>query len=183
LLVTPSSVQQVLVRPCFEQDLTQVRLIYGHHVTTGIASFELDPPDNAEMKARWSKTVAKGWPFLVATPADDLGRILGFAYARPYHERPAYAHTFEDSIYVAPGSERRGVGKALLSGLLRELQQIEVQQVIALIGDSANTASITLHQRLGFRHVGVLHNVGAKFGRWIDVVIMQRSIPLHSNSG
>lgn len=170
----------VIVRPCFEQDLQQVRLIYGHHVVSGVASFELNPPDDAEMKARWSKTVANGWPFLVATPANDLSRVIGFAYARPYHERPAYEYTFEDSIYVAPGSERRGAGKALLTNLLVELQEIEVRQVIALIGDSENIGSITLHQRLGFSHVGVLRDVGSKFGRWVDVVIMQRSIPLRS---
>jgi L-amino acid N-acyltransferase YncA len=168
---------KILVRPCFEHDLEQVALIYAHHVATGTGSFETAPPGIREMKERWARIAARGWPWLVACPQDDVSRIAGFAYGAQYRDRAAYAHAFEDSVYVAPGWERRGVGIACLGSLLGELQLLDCRQVIAVIGDSANAASIALHAKAGFSHVGTLWNIGWKFGRWLDVVLMQRELP------
>ncbi|MES1198761.1 MAG: N-acetyltransferase family protein [Pseudomonadota bacterium] len=166
----------IIVRPCFQQDLDLVQIIYAHHVMTGTGTFELAPPSLDEITERWSKIVTHGWPFLVATPMHDLTRVLGYAYAGQFRDREAYAKTFEDSIYVAPTSLGRGVGKLLLGGLLSMLEADGVREVLAVIGDSANTPSIALHEKAGFTHVGVLSRVGFKFDRWIDVVLMQRSL-------
>jgi L-amino acid N-acyltransferase YncA len=166
----------LMIRPCFEQDLQQVHLIYYHHVLTGTGTFEIDPPPPAAMATRWSNIVSRGWPFLVASPTNNLSRVLGFAYAQQFRDRRAYELTFEDSIYVAPGSLRQGAGALLLAELLRTLHGDGVRQVLAYIGDSANAASISLHQKAGFRHVGTLTNVGRKFDRWLDVVVMQRGL-------
>jgi len=165
-----------LVRPCFQQDIEFVQLIYGHHVMTGTASFETEPPPREEIEARWSKVVTHGWPFLVASPTSDLTRVLGFAYAQQFREREAYQRTFEDSVYVAPSALRRGIGKLLLGSLLQGLKDDGAREVLAVIGDSANKASIAVHASLGFRHVGVFKQVGFKFDRWLDVVLMQRSL-------
>lgn len=164
----------VLTRPCFEQDVQMVQFIYEHHVLRGTASFELEPPSLEEMRARWTRIVAQGWPFLVAFPTNDPSRVLGFAYAAQYNSRAAYARTFEDSVYVAPSLLRRGVGVRLLYDLLVELGALKAREVLAQIGDSENTASIALHARMGFQKIGVLPGVGEKFGRWLDVVLMQR---------
>lgn len=166
----------IIVRPCFQQDLLYVQLIYAHHVLTGTGSFEIEPPSLAEMEARWSRIVEKGWPFLVASSASDVTRVLGFAYAAQYRDRAAYAHTFEVSVYSAPTTLRQGAGALMLSELLVMLRDDGVRQVLAFIGDSANAASIGLHAKLGFRHAGVLRSVGEKFGRPLDVVIMQRGL-------
>ncbi len=166
----------LLVRPCFQQDLELVQIIYGHHVLSGTGSFETIPPPLDEMAARWSQTVQRGWPFLVATPKSDPTRVLGFAYATHYRDRAAYEGTFEISVYVAPTSLRQGIGALLLSELLQALHADGAVEALAFIGDSANVASIALHQKFGFRHVGVLRNVGQKFGRLLDVVVMQRSL-------
>src|SRR5262245_39519739 len=140
----------VVIRPCFQQDLEFVQLIYGHHVMTGTGTFEIDPPSLEEMTSRWSRIVSKGWPFLVAVPTNDLSRVLGFAYAGQFRDRPAYAHTFEDSIYVAPNVMGGGVGSHLLEELLTTLKNDDVREVLAVIGDRANAASVRLHARLGF---------------------------------
>ncbi len=166
----------IVVRPCFEQDIEQVTLIYGHHVLTGAGTFELEAPPLDEMHKRWSAIVTQGWPWLVACPIRDLSRVLGFAYASPFRPRPAYARTFENSIYVAPGSVNQGVGKFLMAELLTNLRDDGVREVIAVIGDSRNIASIALHAASGFKHAGVLTEAGYKFGRWIDVVLMQKSL-------
>lgn len=166
----------IIVRPCFQQDLEQVQLIYGHHVMTGTGTFEIEPPSLDEMTQRWSHVVDNGWPYLVASPTTDLSRVLGFAYAGQFRARAAYAKTFEDSVYVAPSAARQGVGLALLRELLGTLKGDGVREVLAVIGDSANQASIQLHAKAGFAHVGVMKNVGEKFGRWLDVVIMQGSL-------
>lgn len=165
-----------VIRPCFEQDLDQVRLIYAHHVTTGTASFELEPPSADEMHARWSKVVSNGWPWMVASPRRDLSRVLGYAYASQYHPRPAYARTFEDSVYVAPTAQRMGVGRELLRDIIGLLKLDDARELVAMIGDSGNTASIELHRALGFAYVGTLSAVGFKFDRWLDVVVMQHSL-------
>jgi phosphinothricin acetyltransferase len=167
----------LLVRPCFQQDLQTVQLIYAHHVTTGTGTFEIDPPSLDEMTARWSDVVAHGWPYLVASPTTDLSRVLGFAYARQYRDRAAYAKTFEVSVYVAPASLRQGAGQLLLSELLAVLRGDGAREALAFIGDSANAASIGVHRKCGFKPIGALEGVGEKFGRTLDVVIMQRRLP------
>lgn len=172
-----SETVKIVLRPCFEQDLEQVSLIYAHHVATGTGSFETTAPGIVEMKERWTKVVSRGWPYLVASPQDDITRIAGFTYATQFRDRAAYAHSFEDSVYVAPGWERRGVGIACLGSLLAELQALDCRQVIAVIGDSANEGSIALHAKAGFNYAGTLWNIGWKFGRWLDVVMMQRELP------
>lgn len=164
----------VLTRPCFEQDVQMVQFIYEHHVLRGTATFEITPPDLAEMRKRWARIAAEGWPFLVAFPTTNPSRIVGFAYAAQFNTRAGYARTFEDSIYVAPSMLRRGVGARLLYDLLVELDALKAREVIAQIGDTENVASIALHERMGFAKVGVLPGVGQKFARWIDVVLMQR---------
>lgn len=172
-----SSRPSLVIRPCFEQDVQQVALIYAHHVTTGTGSFELSPPGLKEMKSRWGKIVGRGWPWLVASPQDDITRVAGFAYAQQYREREGYAHCFEDTVYVAPGCERRGAGFALLAAVLTELLPLDVRQVVAVIGGgAANAASVAVHAKCGFSHVGTLWNVGWKFGKWQDVMLMQREL-------
>jgi phosphinothricin acetyltransferase len=166
----------VIVRPCFEQDVQSVQFIYAHHVLHGTASFELEAPDLAEMRRRWTDVVAGGWPFLVACPENDPTRVLGYAYAGAYHKRPAYAKTVENSVYVAANAARRGVGTNLLSALVIELAQTDVREIVAMIGDRENEASIALHKKLSFHPVGILTGVGFKFGRWLDVVMMQRTL-------
>ncbi|MGE3301751.1 MAG: N-acetyltransferase family protein [Hyphomonadaceae bacterium] len=166
----------VLIRPCFEQDLQNVEFIYAHHVLHGRGTFETVPPDFEETRRRWLHVVGSGWPYLVAASLADPSRIVGFAYAAQFRERAAYAHTFEDSVYVAPGAMRRAVGAQLLAGLIVELADIDARQLAAFIGDSANAASIALHKKHGFEQVGVMRGVGFKFGRWLDVVIMQRGL-------
>jgi phosphinothricin acetyltransferase len=172
-----SDAPQLIIRPCFQQDLETVQLIYGHHVLTGTGSFELEPPSLEEMTARWSRIVSNNWPFLVASPVSDLTRVVGFAYASQYRDRAAYARSFEVSVYASPTSLRLGAGALLLTELLSMLHGDGVREALAFIGDSYNAASIALHQKLGFQYVGTLKNVGEKFGRALDVVIMQRSMP------
>lgn len=166
----------LLVRPCFQQDMELVTLIYGHHVLSGTGTFEIDPPAQTEMEQRWNKVVERGWPYVVACPEDDPSRVLAFAYAAQYRDRAAYARTFEVSVYAAPTSMRRGAGSAALMEVLAQLQADGVRQALAFIGDSYNAASIGLHKKLGFKHIGTLQHVGEKFGRTLDVVVMQRSI-------
>lgn len=166
----------IMVRPCFQQDLSQVHAIYATHVATGVGTFEIIPPDLQEISRRWSRNVDNGWPWLVASPLKDIGRVVGYAYAAPFRERAAYAKTFEDSVYVAPGQERKGIGDSLLASLLFGLEADGVREVVAVIGDSKNVGSIRLHAKHGFRDCGKLTKVGYKFGRWLDVVIMQRSL-------
>lgn len=166
----------ILVRPCFQQDLELVQLIYAHHVLSGTGTFEIEPPSLEEMTQRWGRIVSNGWPWLVATPTADLSRVLGFAYAAPFRERAAYAKTFEVSIYVGPTTQRQGAGSLLLNELLHMLKGDGVREALAVIGDSYNAASIGLHKKLGFTHAGRLTNVGEKFGRTLDVVLMQRTL-------
>jgi phosphinothricin acetyltransferase len=172
-MANPSS---TIVRPCFQQDLQTVQLIYAHHVLTGTGTFEIEPPSLEVMTDRWSGIVSKGWPYLVATPQSDPSRVMGFAYGAQFRERPAYKHCFEVSIYAAPTTMRQGVGSLLLRELLSMLQSDGVREALAVIGDSGNAASIGLHAKLGFTHIGTLTNIGEKFGRSLDVVMMQRTL-------
>src|SRR5262249_25532136 len=145
------------------------QLIYAHHVLTGTGTFEIEPPSLEDMTARWTHVVSNGWPFFVASPRNDLSRVLGFAYATQYRPRPGYAKTFEDSVFVAPGAERQGVGHQLLMHLIVTLKDDGARELLAFIGDSANAASIGAHAKAGFVQMGLLSNAGEKFGRFLDV--------------
>lgn len=153
--------------------IAAIQGIYAHWVTTGLASFEEIAPDTAELDRRRREIQAKGLPYLVAVQDDTL---LGYAYAGPYRTRPAYRHTVEDSVYVAPDAHGKGVGRALLSRLIALAEARNLRQMVAIIGDSANRPSIGLHEALGFERVGVLRSVGFKHGRWVDSVLMQRAL-------
>jgi phosphinothricin acetyltransferase len=161
------------IRPAVDADLPAIAAIYGEAVRNGSATFEIDPPDVAEMTARWRRLVDAGHPWLVARDTDT---VLGFAYAGPYNTRPAYLHTGEDSIYLQPAARGGGIGTALLTALIAEAQSRGFRQMIALIGDSANAPSIRLHARCGFQPVGIYRDIGWKHGRWVDVVMMQRHL-------
>ncbi len=162
------------IRPCTEADIPSVARIYAHHVTHGTATFELDPPDAAAIALRWSRVEALRLPWLVVS-LDD-GRIAGYAYATTYRPRIGYRFTLEDSIYVDPAHAGLGIGSAVLARLIEACETIGARQLVAVIGDSANTASVRLHAKFGFRHAGVLQSVGFKFGRWIDTIFMQRAL-------
>ena len=168
-----ASALAILVRDARPADMAAVQAIYAYYVTRSCASFEETPPTVEEMQSRLAKTQDRGLPYLVAE-AD--GEVIGYTYAGPFRSRSAYRYTLEDSIYVAPGVARRGVGGALLGALIERCTALGYRQMIGIIGDSANQASISLHRRLGFRQEGVLRGVGLKFGRWIDVVIMHRPL-------
>ncbi len=161
-----------IILPATEADMPSVATIYGEAVRSGSATFEIDAPDANEMTARWRRLVDAAYPFLVA----EGDRVLGYAYAGPYHTRPAYRHTVEDSIYLEPGARGAGIGTTLLTALVAQAEARGFRQMIALIGDSANAPSIRLHARCGFRPVGIYHDFGWKHGRWLDVVLMQRQL-------
>jgi L-amino acid N-acyltransferase YncA len=161
------------VRDATDHDIPAIQQIYAHHVLTGTASFEETPPSEAQMAARRADVLRLGLPYLVA---ELDGAVVGHAYAAPYRPRPAYRHTLEDSVYVAAGQHGRGVGRALLAELIARCERGPWRQMIAVIGDSGNAASIALHERLGFRRAGTLHDVGFKLGRWLDSVLMQRAL-------
>jgi phosphinothricin acetyltransferase len=165
-----------VVRGATETDIPAIQAIYAYHVLHGLASFEEEPPDQAEMMRRFVETRAKGLPYLVADDTAEGGGILGYAYAGSYRARRAYRFTLEDSVYVLPGAGGRGVGSALLVELIRQATTLGYRQMIAVIGDSANHASIRLHARHGFRHSGTLDSVGFKHGRWLDSVFMQLAL-------
>jgi L-amino acid N-acyltransferase YncA len=161
------------IRPAGLRDIAAIARIYDHAVRHGTASFEIEPPDEKEMARRYEALRAGGYPYLVAELG---GAIAGYAYAGPYRARPAYHWSVENSIYIAPQSQRRGIGRALLEQLIVEAEAGGFRQMIAVIGDSANAGSIELHRAAGFRMVGTFDNVGFKFGRWLDSVLMQRPL-------
>lgn len=162
-----------MIRDAVESDARQIAEIYGHHVMTGLASFEEVAPTEEEMLARMRSVRELGAPYLVA---EENGLVVGYCYASLYRTRSAYRHTLEDSVYVRDGHAGRGLGRALLEALLEACRKGPWTQMVAVIGDSANAASIELHRALGFREVGTLEAVGFKFGRWVDSVFMQRSL-------
>lgn len=162
------------LRDAAPADIPSITRIYAHHVRYGLASFEDEPPDEAEMARRLDDVRARGLPWLIA--ADDAAVVRGYAYASPYRLRSAYRFTLEDSIYIAPDWLRRGLGLALLARLIERCAAANYRQMVAVIGDSANAASIGLHDRLGFRRVGLLPAAGFKHGRWVDCVLMQREL-------
>ncbi|RME18023.1 MAG: N-acetyltransferase family protein [Alphaproteobacteria bacterium] len=161
------------IRSCREGDLPAVQAIYADAVLNGTASFETAPPDLAEMTRRWRALREGGFPYLVAV---DEETVLGYAYAGPYRPRRAYRATVENSVYVAATARGLGVGRALLADLVAAATQRGFRQMIAVIGDSANAASIALHRGAGFAHVGTFRAVGWKHGRWLDSVLMQRAL-------
>ena len=161
------------IRASEQRDLAAISAIYAHHVLHGLASFEIDPPDAAEMARRREQVLAQGLPHLVA---ELDGRVAGYAYAALFRARPAYRFTVEDSIYVEAGAVGRGAGRLLLERLVAECTRAGYRQMIAVIGDSDNAASIGLHAACGFKPAGSLRYVGYKFGRWVDSVMMQREL-------
>ena len=162
-----------IVRDAEEGDMPRVRDIYAHYVLHSLATFEEAPPSLEEIVGRRSKLLEAGLPYLIAETA---GGVAGYAYAGLYHVRTAYRHTIEDTVYVADGLRGRGVGSALLGALISRCEAGPWRQMLAVVGDSGNTGSIALHRRFGFELVGVLKSVGFKFGRWVDVPLMQRSL-------
>lgn len=169
----PSAAPSAIVRPAQSADLPSLHAIYAHHVRAGTASFELEPPSPEDFAARHSEVVARRLPWFVA---EVEGRPVGFAYAAPYRARPAYRFTVEDSVYLDPGYAGRGLGRALLGATIAQCEALGLRQMIAVIGDSANVASVRLHAAHGFALVGTLRDVGWKFGRWLDAVLMQRAL-------
>jgi L-amino acid N-acyltransferase YncA len=161
----------LLIRPCSPKDLAAITAIYAHQVLHGTGTFETEPPKLAEMSGRRDDVLAKNLPFLVA---EKGGNIIGFAYCNWFKARPAYRYSAEDSIYLSPQAQRRGVGRALLTELAARAEAAGVRKLIAVIGDSANIGSIGLHQSVGFEQVGVLKSCGWKFDQWLDVVMMEK---------
>jgi L-amino acid N-acyltransferase YncA len=149
-----------------------ITAIYALHVRHGLASFEIVPPSESDMRQRRLEIVSQGFPYLVAEHAGD---VVGYAYAAPYRLRPAYRYTAENSVYPHSPWTGRGIGGRLMSALLAECEAKGLRQVVAVIGDSANSASIELHRRLDFAMVGTIRSAGYKHGRWVDTVLMQRS--------
>ncbi|MBS0224421.1 MAG: N-acetyltransferase [Proteobacteria bacterium] len=165
--------KRLAIADAIEEDFEAITAIYGHHVRHGLASFEEEAPSRAEMLSRREKVQALGLPYLVARLG---GRVAGYSYATSYRPRPAYRHTVENSVYIDKDLAGRGIGKALLLELIARCERGPRRQMIAVIGDSANTGSIELHRRCGFRRVGTLEAVGFKHGRWVDTVLMQRTL-------
>ena len=163
----------LLVRDAQKVDLPAVAAIYGHHVLHGLASFEETPPDVVEIERRWQVALKSDMPYLIAE-LDDA--VIGFAYCSKYRPRPAYRYTVEDSVYVASGMAGRGAGRAMLAALIDHCTLAGFKQMVAVIGDSRNDASISLHAHLGFHQVGMLHDIGFKHNRWVDTVLMQRAL-------
>ncbi|MFG1293383.1 GNAT family N-acetyltransferase [Xanthobacter versatilis] len=161
------------IRPATPADIPAIAAIYDEAVRTGTASFELAPPGVSEMTRRHAALVEAGFPYLVM---DEGGVVLGYAYVGAFRPRIAYRHTVENSIYVAPAAQGRGVGRALLEALIAACEAAGFRQMVAVIGDSANAGSIGLHRACGFADIGILPATGLKFGRWIDTVLMQRPL-------
>jgi phosphinothricin acetyltransferase len=170
-----SSASDIHIRIAGPGDIAAITRIYAHAVEYGTATFEIEPPDQAEMARRQEALLANNYPYLVA---EQSGSVAGYAYAGPYRARPAYQWSVEDSIYLAPQSLRLGIGGRLLTRLVEEAKDRGFRQMIAVIGDSAQTASIAVHAATGFAHIGTLRSVGFKHGRWLDTVLMQ--LPLGS---
>ncbi|NUZ07124.1 GNAT family N-acetyltransferase [Piscinibacter koreensis] len=175
----PTAPSRALVRPSSPDDLPAIASIYAWHVENGTGTFELAAPSVDEMARRRDDVLAKGLPWLVV---EIGGAVLGYAYANQFRPRPAYRYCLEDSIYLAPEACGRGVGRLLLAELLARCEAAGARQMLAVIGDSANAASIGVHRALGFERSGVIDAAGWKFGRWLDVVFMQKSLGLGASA-
>jgi len=165
--------QTLILRDALDNDMPAVQAIYAHHVIHGTASFELEPPTLEQMLQRRADICANGLPYLVI---EREGEVVGYAYATLYRPRPAYRFTVEDSVYVREGMAGLGIGQRLLEAVIKRCTDDGRRQMVAIIGNSENIASTRLHERLGFRKVGVFESVGFKHGRWLDTVIMQREL-------
>ena len=164
-----------IIRSSQDQDLAAITAIYAHHVLHGTGTFEVDPPSPEDMRTRRADVLSKGLPYLVAA---DGEQVLGFAYCNWFKPRPAYRFSAEDSIYISPEAQGKGLGRALLAELSAQAEKAGVRKLIAVIGDSANTGSIGLHLSVGFSHVGTIKSCGWKFNQWLDVVMMEKTIGL-----
>jgi phosphinothricin acetyltransferase len=173
MLVVDGLTAPVQLRAVTFDDVAAIHALYTYHVEHGLASWELEPPSAAEMDRRVQAILGAGYPYLVATVADEL---VGYAYASSYRPRAGYRYTVEDSIYLHPRVAGRGIGRFLLGELIRAATERGYRQMIAVIGDSRNLASIRLHAALGFTHIGTFPNVGWKHGQWLDSVMMQLSL-------
>lgn len=160
-------------RPSTEADLDAIQEIYAHAVLHGTGTFETEAPDRAEVARRRAEVLGRGLPHLVV---EREGRVIGFAYGNYFRPRLAYRYCVEDSIYLHPEAQGQGVGRRLLAALIERCEEAGARQLVAVIGDSSNHASIGLHRALGFEQVGLLRSAGWKFGRWLDVVLMQRAL-------
>jgi len=161
-----------MIRPASPDDAPSIAEIYAHHVLHGTASFDTVPPDADHWRTKITDIAASGWPFLVA---EEGGKVAGYAYATQFRDRPAYAETCENSIYVAPGHTGRGVGSALLASLIPAAAEAGFRQMIAVVG-GGEPASVALHEKSGFKVAGRMHDVGRKFGRLLDTVYLQRAL-------
>jgi len=162
-----------LIRPSTEADVPAIAAIYAHHVLHGTGTFEIDPPSAADMTQRRAEVLGRGLPWLVAAEGDT---VLGYAYCNWFKPRPAYRFSAEDSIYLAPEAQGRGLGRVLLAELCAAAQRAGVRKLIAVIGDSGNTGSVGLHRATGFDHVGTIGACGFKFNRWLDIVLMEKAL-------
>lgn len=165
-----------VVRAATPADIPAISAIYAHHVATGTASFEVEPPHPSEMLRRFREITDRGLPYLIATLPAASQPIAGYAYASVYRTRIAYRYTLEDSVYVDQAFARRGIGRLLLDTVIRACEPLGYRQMLAVIGGSDNAASIGVHAALGFERVGTFNAVGRKFDRWVDTVLMQRAL-------
>ena len=165
--------EQIILRPSAEADIPAIQAIYAHAVLHGTGTFETEVPDVPEMARRRAEVLSRGLPYLVAEVG---GQVTGYAYANYFRPRLAYRYCLEDSIYLAPGAQGQGLGKLLLAELMARCEAAGGRQMLAVIGDAENEGSIGVHAALGFEHTGVLKSSGWKFGRWLDVVLMQRQL-------
>jgi len=161
------------IRPATDADLGAITAIYAHHVLHGTGTFETTPPSQEEMAARRADVLARGLPYLVC---EDGGEVLGFAYCQWFKPRPAYRFSAEDSIYLAPQAAGRGLGRLLLTELAARAEAAGIRKLIAVIGDSGNAGSIGVHRAVGFRPAGQFSACGWKFGRWLDIVLMEKPL-------
>jgi len=161
------------IRPAEPRDVSAITRIYADAVRHGTASFEIEPPDEAEMARRMEALLTKRYPYLVA---ELESAVTGYAYAGPYRDRHAYDWCVEDTVYVTPQFHRQGIGRLLLTRLVAEAEALGFRQMIGVIGDTANTASVAVHAAAGFRLIGTFQSIGFKHGRWLDTVLMQRAL-------
>lgn len=173
MTTTTSSSSPLLIRPSLEGDIAAIQQIYEHAVLHGTGTFETDVPDRAEMGRRRTEVLSRSLPYLIA---ERDGQVLGFAYANYFRPRLAYRYFVEDSIYLSPQAQGQGVGRLLLAELIARCEAAGARQMVAVIGDSQNLGSIGVHRSHGFEDIGVMKAAGWKFGKWLDVVLMQRQL-------